>query len=103
MVALTPDQIERLPSEADVAFYREHGWYISKKILSDELLDDALKGSMRHFAGERDHPLPYSTGFSDWKPEHGETVRNCEYVALQNDQIRRLVQEPIIGAIAARL
>jgi hypothetical protein len=102
-VQLTSDHIALLPSEADIAFYREHGWYISKKILSDELIDEALGGSMRHFAGERDHPLPYSSGFSDWKPEHADTIRNCEYVALQNDQIRRLVQEPIIGAIAARL
>ena len=37
------------------------------------------------------------------KPGDGDTIRNSEYTALQNREIRALVQHPIIGAIAARL
>ena len=100
---LTPEQHEVLPSPDDVAFYREHGYYISKKILPQELIDQAVRGSERHFAGQRDIPLPISDGFADWKPGDGDGVRNCEYVALQNRDIRRLIEYPLIGAIAARL
>ena len=56
-----------------------------------------------HFRGHRDWVLPISTGFSDWKPENGDVIRNAQAVALQNRQIRALVMRPILGAIAARL
>ena len=100
---LTAEQRALLPSDDDVTFYREHGWYISKKILSDEIIDLARVGSERHFAGERDVQLPIEGGRAEWKPGDGNTIRNCEFVTLQNLQIRQLVQEPLIGAIAARL
>jgi ectoine hydroxylase-related dioxygenase (phytanoyl-CoA dioxygenase family) len=100
---LTPEQRELLPSDDDVAFYHRHGYYISKPILPDELLDAAVDGALRHFSGERDVRLPVTTGYSDWKPGGSVTFRNCEYVALQTYKIRRLVEYPLIGAIAARL
>jgi hypothetical protein len=102
-VKLTPEQYELLPSADDVAFYREHGYYISQKILPHELIDQAVRGSERHFAGQRDIALPIRGGFADWKPGDSDGVRNCEYVALQNREIRRLIEYPLIGAIAARL
>lgn len=92
-----------LPNDADVASYRQHGWYRSKRVLPDALLDFALTGIQRHFSGERDWILPPTSGFSDWKPGDGNTVRNAEVVALQNAQIRALALHPILGAIAARL
>jgi hypothetical protein len=100
---LTREQEELLPSEADVQFYEEHGWYISGKILPDEVIDAAVRGSHRHYAGERDAQLPIQSGYSDWKPEHGAGLRNSEFVALQNREIRQLVEYQLIGAIAARL
>ena len=100
---LTAHEHRLLPSDEDVAFYREHGWYISEQILPEELVEQAIQGSERHFAGERDFPLRISTGYSDWKPGSGNGVRNCEYVALQNRQIRHVVEHPLIGAIASRL
>lgn len=36
------EQAALLPTEKDVAFYEEHGWYISKKIIPDEVLDEAI-------------------------------------------------------------
>ena len=99
---LTPEQDELLPSQEDVAFYREHGWYISKHILTDEDIQEAIYGSQRHYAGERDAILPVSGGYLDWKPEHGDVLRQNDYVSLQNDQMRNLVFNPLIGAIASR-
>lgn len=92
-----------LPGEDDVAFYEEHGYWVSGKILSDEAIDAAMAGAERHWAGERDWELPSSEGFGDWKPTDGETLRNSEYASLQNQQIHDLVHSPVIGMIAARL
>jgi len=100
---LTADQESLLPTDTDVAFYEEHGYYVSRKILPDEVVDAAVRGAERHWAGERDWRLPISSGFGDWKPSDGETIRNSEYTALQNCEIRALAEYPLIGAIAARL
>ena len=97
-------EVERLlPGEEDVAFYEEHGYYVTPKALPDDVIDAASRGAERHWAGERDWRLPVSSGFGDWKPGDGDTIRNSEYTALQNREIRALVQHPIIGAIAGRL
>lgn len=101
---LSEEQLALLPTEEDVAFYQEHGWYISKKVLSDEIIDEAIRGSERFYRGERDSQLPISSGFTNWKPEDGyDVVRNNEFVCLQNRELRQLALQPIIGAIAARL
>lgn len=101
---LTKSQMALLPTEEDIAFYEEHGWYISKKVIPDEIIDEAILGSERFYRGERDALLPTNTGFTDWKPEDGyDIVRNNEFVSLQNKQLQKLVLQPIIGAIAARL
>jgi len=94
---------EYLPTESDISFYAEHGYFIAGKILPDWMVDAAVQGAERHWAGERDWPLPITSGYSDWKPEDGDGIRNSEYTALQNREIRALVEFPIIGAIAARL
>ena len=100
---LSPEHAELLPSEDDVAFYEKHGFFVSKPIFSSEELDDALYGSERYYSGERDYVFPLSGGYSDWKPEDGDGLRLNDYVSLQNEEIRRLVENPIIGAIAACL
>jgi hypothetical protein len=101
---LREEQLALLPTEDDIAFYEEHGWYISKKVLTDEVIKEAIRGSERFYSGERDRTLPVDTGFTNWKPEDGyDVVRNNEFVSLQNCELKNLVMQPIIGAIAARL
>lgn len=102
-MGLTADQEAALPTDADVESYEEHGYYVSRKVLPDEVIDAAVRGAQRHWAGERDWRLPISSGFGDWKPSDGDTIRNSEYTALQNREIRALAEYPLIGAIAARL
>ena len=107
MEVLTPnlseEQLALLPTEEDVAFYEEHGWYISPKIIPDEVIDRAMEGAEKFYRGERDGTLPVDTGYSNWKPEDGDIVRNNEFVSLQKEELRQLALHPIIGAIAARL
>ncbi|PSB01890.1 phytanoyl-CoA dioxygenase family protein [Merismopedia glauca] len=101
---LSEAQLALLPTEEDVAFYEEHGWYISPKIIADEAIAEATVATERYHRGERDRPLSVSTGYSDWKPEDGyDVVRNNEFVSLQSEGLRQLALQPIIGAIAARL
>jgi len=100
---LTEEQMALLPTEEDVAFYEEHGWYISKKIIPDEVIDGAIAASERFYAGEIDTPLPTTTGYSNWRPGDDSTLRNNEFVALQNRVLHELSVRPILGAIAARL
>jgi ectoine hydroxylase-related dioxygenase (phytanoyl-CoA dioxygenase family) len=92
-----------LPSENDVAFYREHGYFISGEIVSGDVIDDARLGIERHFSGHRDEHLAHDAGFSDWQPGDDPTLRNVEFLALRNHQVRSLALLPVIGAIAAVL
>lgn len=101
---LSPQQEALLPTEEDVAFYEEHGWYISKKVISEKIIAEAIAGIERFYRGERDANLPEGIAGSDWKPSDGHrVVRNNAFVSLQNKQLQNLVLQPIIGAIAAKL
>jgi hypothetical protein len=100
---LTKEQIALLPTEEDITFYEEHGWYISPKVIPDEIIDRAIEGSEKFYHGERDRTLPVSNGYSNWQPEDGDIVRNNEFVSLQKKELRLLALQPIIGAIAAKL
>ena len=90
-------------TKEDIEFYEEHGWYISPQVIPEEVIDRAIYGSERFYRGERDGTLRVATGYSDWKPEDGDIVRNNEFVSLQNKELRELALHPIIGEIAAKL
>jgi ectoine hydroxylase-related dioxygenase (phytanoyl-CoA dioxygenase family) len=101
---LTEEQLALLPTDENVAFYEKHGWFITKeKVIPEEVIDEAILGSERFYRGERDATLPYTTGYSDWKPGDGDAVRNNQHVSYRNKELRKLLLQPIIGAIAARL
>ncbi|HEV2999111.1 MAG TPA: phytanoyl-CoA dioxygenase family protein [Solirubrobacteraceae bacterium] len=100
--ALRPAQLELLPSDDDVRFYEEHGWWISPPILTDEEIEEAAFGVERYYAGERDTPLLMEAG-TDWRPERGNILRQNDYVSLQVDELRQLVKHPLVAATAARL
>ncbi|MCA9230922.1 MAG: phytanoyl-CoA dioxygenase family protein [Planctomycetales bacterium] len=100
---LSPAMANLLPSCSDVAFYREHGWFVAPQVLDDDLIDEALVGAEQFYRGERDSELPQTGGFRDWKEQDGGPLRNSEFVSLQNHRIARLIREPIVGAIAAKL
>ena len=100
---LTPEQQALLPTEEDICFYEEHGWYIAPPVIPETIIDRAIAGSQAFYRGEQDAVLPIDTGYSNWKPEDGDIVRNNEFVSLQKNELKQLALQPIIGAIAARL
>ena len=48
---LTEEERSLLPSDDDVEFYAEHGWYLSKKLFTDAEVDELVAASERYYAG----------------------------------------------------
>ncbi|MGB6581452.1 MAG: phytanoyl-CoA dioxygenase family protein [Streptosporangiaceae bacterium] len=100
---ITPRLHHVLPTEADVAAYREHGFWLSGIVLPPEILGAAERGMKRFYAGERDRPGPPGLEGDGWRPENGDVLRKNDYASLRVDELSALVAYPAIGAIAARL
>jgi hypothetical protein len=79
--SLTAEEASLLPSEEDVRFYAEHGWYLSGKLFSDDEIDALVAASDEYYDGARDHRLPTRPAkLAYWQPEHGEVQRHNDYV-----------------------
>lgn len=91
-----------LPTEEDIAFFAENGYWLSPPILGQERLE-ALRAAMDAiYAGE------YETGVEPWcggwKPGGDPLqIRKTDNAHWSNHTIRALATDPTIGAIAARL
>jgi ectoine hydroxylase-related dioxygenase (phytanoyl-CoA dioxygenase family) len=98
-----PDQ-ELLPTDADVAWYGEHGWYLSKKLFTDAEVDRLVEASEAFYAGARSRRLPTRPStLAYWEPEHGAVQRHNDYVHVESDEIAAILRKPVVGAVAARL
>lgn len=93
-----------LPTDDDVRHYAEHGWYLSRKLLTDEEVDELAAAGERYYAGERDRLLPLRPPrLAYWEPAHGAVQRHNDYVHYEHDVLGRILRKPLIGAVAARL
>lgn len=100
-----------LPSDADVAFYHAHGFYLSKEILPPALLDAAERGMERFYAGDHDAPFierdqAVAPGWrppAGFRPPIGPALRKNDYASFQVRELGALVRYPAIGAVARRL
>ena len=101
---LTEEDRSLLPSDSDVEFYAEHGWYLSKKLFTDGEVDELVAASERYYAGERDRALPLRPPrLAYWDPSKGDVQRHNDYVHYEHDGLARLLRKPLIGAVAATL
>lgn len=100
---LTEDQIKILPTEEDIKKYEELGWYVSPIILSDDLLDKAFLAGKDLYSGNRDADSPTILGPANDIYDESKVLMNNEYASLQKKEIRDIVFEPIVSAIAAKL
>ncbi|MFJ9033103.1 phytanoyl-CoA dioxygenase family protein [Streptomyces sp. NPDC102274] len=94
-----------LPTDEDVAFYRENGYWISPPILTDDVLDTAERGMRRHHSGDVDHQLPgdRDSGRWGWRSDDGDVLRKNDYASLRVDELALLVRQSVIAGCAARL
>jgi hypothetical protein len=101
---LTDAERDLLPTDAEVAGYGEHGWYLSRQLLTADEVDALLAASERYYAGHRDRTLPVRPpNLVYWEPSHGPVQRHNDYVHYESDEIRQILRKPVIGAVAARL
>ncbi|WP_225848892.1 phytanoyl-CoA dioxygenase family protein [Streptomyces sp. HPF1205] len=101
---LTEDELALLPDDDEVAFYAEHGWYLTKKLLTDAEVDALTAASDRYYAGERSRTLPVRPPrLAAWQPSDGPVQRHNDYVHYESDPIAQVLRKPLIGAVAARL
>src|SRR6185312_289639 len=101
---LTDEERALLPTDEEVGHYAEHGWYLTRKLLTDDEVDTLVEASERYYAGERDRRLPVRPPrLAYWEPERGAVQRHNDYVHYESDAIARILRKPLIGAVAARL
>lgn len=101
---LSPEEIALLPSDEEVRGWSRRGWYLSKKLLTDEETDALTRASERYYEGRRDRPLPMEPPrLDDWKAGDGDVQRKNDYVHYQDEKIGEILRKPLIGAVAARL
>lgn len=101
--ALRPEESALLPTERDLAFYREHGyWTTPHRVFSDAELDLAIAGQERYYRGERDRELPPGATMLNWTPGT-PGLRKSDYASLQNRELATVVRKPLLSAIAAIL
>jgi ectoine hydroxylase-related dioxygenase (phytanoyl-CoA dioxygenase family) len=102
--SLSDAEQELLPDDSDVQWYAEHGWYLSRRLLSDAETDMLAAASERFYAGHRDRGLPLRPpDLAYWEPAHGPVQRHNDYVHYESDAIAQILRKPLIGAVAARL
>ncbi|WP_380281896.1 phytanoyl-CoA dioxygenase family protein [Kitasatospora purpeofusca] len=101
---LTEAERALLPTPEEVAGYLEHGWYLSRKLFSDEELDTLQAATERYYAGHRDRTLPVRPPrLASWEPAHGPVQRHNDYVHYESDAIAAILRKPLLGAVAALL
>ncbi|MHB1928307.1 MAG: phytanoyl-CoA dioxygenase family protein [Acidimicrobiales bacterium] len=104
-----------LPTEEDVQFYEQHGYYVTPVIIPDIVLDRAERGMERFYAGDRDWTFPpikyvyddYSAELwqraHGWHPNGDLGLRKNDYSSLQVAELAQLTHFPVIAQVAARL
>ena len=102
--ALTDAERELLPTDDEVLHYAEHGWYLSRKLFTDDEIDTIVAESERFYAGHKDRSLPLRPpNLAYWRPEDGPVQRHHDYIHYESDVIAAILRKPVLGAVAARL
>jgi hypothetical protein len=102
--ALTEAERALMPTPEEVAGYREHGWYLSRRLFSDEELDTLQDATEKYYEGHRDRTLAVRPpNLAAWEPAHGPVQRHNDYVHYESDAIGAILRNPLVGAVAALL
>lgn len=93
--------LNALPTPADIAFFKEKGYWLSPKLLSEEELETLREHHARIVAGDYETKRPPLSR----DPEPGDTSRLVQVnnAYWTDTAMAKLVLSPLIGRIAARL
>jgi ectoine hydroxylase-related dioxygenase (phytanoyl-CoA dioxygenase family) len=101
---LTDEDMALLPTDDEVKHYADHGYHLTRKLLTDDEVDLLVDASDRFYAGARDRTLPLRPPkLAYWEPGNANVQRHNDYIHYESDEIARILRKPIIGAVAARL
>jgi hypothetical protein len=102
--ALTDAERALLPSDEDVQWYAEHGWYLTKKLFTDDEIDAVVEETERFYQGDKDRGLPLRPPhLAYWTQADGPVQRHNDYIMYESDIIGSILRKPLLGAVAARL
>ncbi|MEN9517781.1 MAG: hypothetical protein RLZZ381_369, partial [Cyanobacteriota bacterium] len=54
---LTDSQQQLLPTKQEIEFFHEHGWFITKKVLPETLIDRVFEATEEFYQGRTDAKL----------------------------------------------
>lgn len=101
---LTDAERALLPTDEDVRWYAEHGWYLTRKLFTDDEIDTIVAETERFYAGAKDRTLPLRPPhLAYWTPADGPVQRHNDYIHYESDVIAGILRKPLLGAVAARL
>ncbi|HEY2791538.1 MAG TPA: phytanoyl-CoA dioxygenase family protein, partial [Micromonosporaceae bacterium] len=105
VAGLTEQEQALLPTDAEVAAYAQHGWYLTRKLFTDDEVDTLVEASERFYTGLRDRDLPgRPPNLAYWDSSKPEGIqRHNDYIHYESDEIAAILRKPILGAVAARL
>jgi hypothetical protein len=102
--ALSEEDRALLPTDEEVEEYARNGWYLTRKLLTDDEVDELTAASERFYAGARSRTLPLRPPrLAYWEPASGPVQRHNDYIHYESDDVARILRKPVIGAVAARL
>ena len=97
-------ELPALPADEEVDFYATHGWYLTRRLFTDDEVDALQQASERYYAGHRDRVLPgRPPRLACWTPRDGDVQRHNDYIHYESAAIAAVLRKPVVGAVAARL
>jgi ectoine hydroxylase-related dioxygenase (phytanoyl-CoA dioxygenase family) len=101
---MTTTDLDGIVTDSDIAFYEERGWWVSPKVIDEQLIESALAGVEELHNGRHDRELPIDVEqHLAWKPGSAYTMRMHNYAALLNSAIYQLATQPVLGFMGACL
>src|SRR5438270_4556146 len=90
---LTEEEQRLLPTDEDVQFYEEHGWYLSAKLFTDEETERLQEAGELFYAGHRDRTLPSRPPhLAYWEPGDGAIQRHNDYIHYESGMIGAILR-----------
>jgi len=101
---LTDEERALLPTDDEVLGYAEHGWYLTRKLFTDDEIDTIVAETERFYRGDKDRELPLRPpNLAYWTQADGPVQRHNDYIHYESDVIGAILRKPLVGAVAARL